>query len=677
MRRRFHLAHWLPAPYRMDPRSLAAFRWALSAYFAQDLYYRLRDGRVALSWYISETSHAFSGNLPPIVDPDDVDRGLTDFETDYWCHRGTALHQVGLFALTIILVVFFASGVFLGRSVPLLLWASAVGMVCRTPEAVQLNDVGDTLGCHYLLWAALLPKLNAVASVNPIGWWRRWRRLPNPQQRHSTQERSDMDDALLAHRKKFDSDDGAADEPCHPASPSKTLPPPQQPTQRVYRHLPVNSLACLGIALQISLCYLGTYYGRLPSPFWWYPDYSAVYKAFSTLMYTRPHMAALAQAYPQVMRLLCAGTIFVEVGGPVLCFLAPYDVYAYDPQTRTYHCTWKSWRHWPALAVVAFHLLLWVCIRIPSLQILFAGPPLLYLPGSFWDDCQDYWQDYWCSTPRVVLRGKDDSGRPVLGSNGRHRDTSAGTSDGTTDAPGSSQRRLEGVVSWSSSFVRNVAVFFLIPCMLTSFVSAMDWFPRAPSVFAPRGPLKRVYRSLYIMEERLHFAQYFQIFKGPPTEAMHFLLVGQYDDNDTAAHKDLLAALHLHDWSNRTDISSELYQERLEGDFPTNMSAQFRHWRLEAFITENQWDVTDNNRQALLRLGRYCNFLCVLANQELQKLQDPRRLTMVKVDYLLADIAPMDDPRRFIRKPDWDTGLVLGCFDDEEDGNYMEPEDMP
>jgi hypothetical protein len=181
------------------------------------------------------------------------------------------------------------------------------------------------------------------------------------------------------------------------------------------------------------------------------------------------------------------------------------------------------------------------------------------------------------------------------------------------------------------------------------------------------------------MEERLHFAQYWQIFKGAPKEAMHFLLVGQYDDNDTAAHKDVLVALRMHDWSNRTDISSELYQERLEGDFPTNMSAQFRHWRLESFITENQWDVAHGNRQALLRLDRYCDFLCVLANQELQKLQDPRRLTTVMADYLIAETATMDDPRRFIRRPDWDTSLFLQCGDDddEEDGNYMEPEDTP
>lgn len=87
-------------------------------------------------------------NLPPIVAPNDVDRGRTDFEGNYWCHRGTALHQVCLFGGTIVPLVLFASGIFLYRSVPLLLWASAVGMVCRTPSDFQLNDVRDTLECH-------------------------------------------------------------------------------------------------------------------------------------------------------------------------------------------------------------------------------------------------------------------------------------------------------------------------------------------------------------------------------------------------------------------------------------------------------------------------------------------------------------------------------------------------
>lgn len=196
-----------------------------------------------------------------------------------------------------------------------------------------------------------------------------------------------------------------------------------------------------------------------------------------------------------------------------------------------------------------------------------------------------------------------------------------------------------------SRTIRTVASTALFLSMLNSFALDMDWIPYSGHI-AP---------TLSLIDETLHFGQYWRIF-GPdaPTTCTTMFLTGQYDDDkdgDGGVRKDLLAAIRTHDWSNATDMTHAMYEERSETNL-LNMSQQFSHWRWESVFTEAPDHILEDPlAPRVVRLRRLILFVCRWANRELEKLNDPRRLASVDLEYAFVDILPPDERDRFER---WD-----------------------
>ena len=368
-------------------------------------------------------------------------------------------------------------------------------------------------------------------------------------------------------------------------------------------------------------------------------------------MYTRPVLADLSRKYYWITQLMTRGTIITEFWCPVVCFLCPYD--AYDDKSG--RRIWKSWRHVPALLTMSFHLILWICIRIPSLQILFAVQSVVWLPGSFWDDF-----GITCELPDWLRRRRHQK---------RQRTTTW-------------KIRL-----FVEGFIRNGVLFVLILSILVDFLLAMKFsqviirqgisFPGKNAIIRAEMSFRRnpwVLNVFYPISARLMLHQYWKIFDACPRTAHGVLLTGVYD-GEVAPHaprKDLLAVMRTSDWSNATDITYEQYTLR-SATIPVNQSAQFGHWRWEAMYTEMPFTQFDKKPDEVARLERIHDFFCAWGNQEMAKRSDPRRLTDVELVFQFADITLHDEgPARFRRRSD--IILQFGCPVLHEDGTLEYPD---
>jgi len=348
------------------------------------------------------------------------------------------------------------------------------------------------------------------------------------------------------------------------------------------------------------------------------------------------------------------GTIVAELFCPVLCFLCPYDVY-YDNhddihdgngnRSRQRRILWKSWRHVPALMILSFHLILWACIRIPALQILFAIQTVVWIPGSFWDD---------------------------LGITGREQLWLFGLFQRKKQCYHEKQART-GKSSFRTTlrFLQRVAsqlvLLVLIITMLLNYFLATGFgrimkrrgrytFPgrntiiRADRIFRRHAWVRGFFNPL---ADRLRIDQSWGIFNHCPRTAHGVVLTAVYDGAvANAPRKDLLAVMRTSDWSNNTDITFEQFKIR-SAFMPVNQSAQFGHWRWEALYTEMPITNFDRNPQDVRRLEMIHDFFCAWGNQEMARRNDPRRLTDIELVFQFADITMHDEgPERFRRISD-------------------------
>jgi len=345
-----------PGCLTLDMRSLALFRIGLSLYLWQDIVGRFYNGLTSLSFYTSyapiangaeedyqhdETTSLyglvlswlrkmnlffFDYTLPPMFDPNDTfDTGPGGpYLEDIICYRGTATVQIMLFTIHTILVFMFGFGwfghsSFLGmNAVPTLLWLSTVSLVCRTPEGVQMTDVGDTLGHLHVMWCIFIPRLNSIWGIDAYY-------LNSDDDSHSHDDNNKdiiHDDHHIKIKDNHDNkvkidldDDQELDDqnnvhqngslsctssnngllhrrPNASVQTTKTtttttetstlhqdqknqsndnhestsLPPPPPP--------PVQGLPALAVTMQITIIYVGLILGRLDEPAWWDPNYS-------------------------------------------------------------------------------------------------------------------------------------------------------------------------------------------------------------------------------------------------------------------------------------------------------------------------------------------------------------------------------------------------------------------
>ena len=256
----------LPGPWKLDPRSLALFRIGLSVYLLTDVVGRFTNGWASLSFYTSTVEDDW---LPPIFDPHDRFGGPNPPGGPDWhetlCYRGTATAQIGLFTVHVILTVLFGLGYFCHGTVPTLLWISTLSMVCRTPEEVTLNDVGDTLGHLHVLWCIFVPRLNAVWSVD------------------ATTCEVAKDGSIT--KDMVQNGDNPIYRHARPVHASVENPLPSQTTTTTTKEVtsspavvpcvvPVTGLPALAITIQITIIYIGLIVGRFSETAWWGPDYS-------------------------------------------------------------------------------------------------------------------------------------------------------------------------------------------------------------------------------------------------------------------------------------------------------------------------------------------------------------------------------------------------------------------
>ena len=649
---------YLPAPHAVDVRSLAALRILLATFFLVDLRFRLIDGRASLSWYASDwyPTNVDGGNedddssryLPPIFHIDDYDHSGSALDM-MWCHGGTPRDAEALFVLTASLAALFGVGLFLGGTVPALLWACLVSMQCRTPD-VDYNDGSDALASNLVLWCAVLPGVNRVWSVDAA--LRRGRR---------------------SRRRGCGADAAASDH--------------RPPTLR-RRSATLTGAAALGVSVQVSLVYLGIVTHRWNGTMWWIPDLRAVYLALSVPRYNREAVSACIQLFPSLSRIMTLGATFFEVVCPLWAFLCPYDVVESDDGeggggTRLIS---RSRRWIPALLVAQFHLVLWACIRIPTFQWICALEQVIWIPGSAWDSLAERWDARFGGGRG---RGKIDTVGPEERRDG---DDVAMNDDENFD----DDDRGPGPLS---SVVRRVLGWALLLTMLVTFAETKGW-PIDLDAYVGLSHLTYV-------SDALHFSQYWNIF-GPDAPDTGNVLVwtgvysrddddeegggdgdreggeGEYPDDEDGGddngrqRKDVLAAIRTHDWSERTDISSGQYLYRLSHT-PTNMSAQFSHWRWESVVMEQIEYVQDNSDdRVMVRLENLCLHVCRWGNRELRRLGNDadeddndhdgssgkvtsRRIDSIHMEYQGVLVRPMDVRGRYSRYYDMDTYLQVEC----------------
>ena len=343
----------------------------------------------------------------------------------------------------------------------------------------------------------------------------------------------------------------------------------------------------------------------------------------SCLRYTREFMANFVQEYFALTRYMTFGAMFSEFSFPILCFLAPYDQYMYDKERRVHVRTYKSWRYIPALALSFFHLSLWATIRIPGLQIICASVPVMFIPGSFWDDLG--WR------PRSD-NVEDDHPNRLL--------------PGRAPRPAS----LKTWLGNRRNIVRTLVLCIMIPAMLMNYGKSMEWLNKTqPWGLGIVGIFSKGMQALFLDQD-------WQIFKDVPHETMGVLYMGYYEGaNPRDARKDILAVFRENDWSNNTDIPFETFAE-WSVEVNGNISAQIGHWRLESYLMEPdglQSDGDDYFRTAdWFRFDRLQYFICKWGNNQLAKANDPRRLKELELTLQMVNIQPPNRRYRLKRKQD-------------------------
>lgn len=373
------------------------------------------------------------------------------------------------------------------------------------------------------------------------------------------------------------------------------------------------------------------------------PRRQAVYYAMSSLRYTRPIVAELVQEYFPITRFMTFGAMCSEFTFPLLCFLAPYDQYTYDTVRRVHVRTYKSWRYIPALGLCFFHLTLWASIRIPALQIICASIPVIFIPGSFWDDVG------WRPRENDHEETQDDPHPNRL-------------LPGRAPPPSSLKLWLRN----GKNLVRTILLSLMIPAMLANYVSTMEWMKGAqPFGLGIVGALSKSMDALFLFQE-------WRIFKGVPSVTMGVLFVGYYEGADPySPRKDILAVFRENDWSNKTDISFDTYAQ-WSAQINANISAQMGHWRLESFLMEPDGlqDYKDDytKKEDWFRLDRLNYFICKWGNSELAKANDPRRLTELEMIFQMVKILPPSRPKRLKRKYD-----IVYTYDCDEEPEEVEP----
>lgn len=347
------------------------------------------------------------------------------------------------------------------------------------------------------------------------------------------------------------------------------------------------------------------------------PCSQAIYYAMSSLRYTRPIMAKFVQKYFPITRFMTFGAMTSEFAFPVLSFLAPYDQYVYDKERQVYVRTFKSWRYLPALALSFFHLTLWATIRIPALQIICASIPVVWIPGSFWDDIG--WR------PRNNNLGNDHPNRLV---------------PGQAQRPPSLKKWLRNV----KNLLRTLVLLVAIPAMLVNFGTIMDWLDNGqPWGSGVVGSLSGGMSALFLSQE-------WRIFKDVPRSTIGVLFTGYYEGAEHEdPRKDILAVFRTTDWTNKTDISYDTYAH-WSAKINANISAQFGHWRLESFLAEPNALQTYKGEYfdsaEWFRFDRLQYFICKWGNSELAKTEDPRRLQELE---LVVQVVKILSPQRDLR----------------------------
>lgn len=370
----------------------------------------------------------------------------------------------------------------------------------------------------------------------------------------------------------------------------------------------------------------------------------------SSLRYTRPIVAEFAQNYFPITRYMTFGAMIMEFFCPVLSLLAPYDQYTYDKERRMHVRTFKSWRYIPALGLSFFHLTLWASIRIPALQIICASVPVVWIPGSFWDDLG--WRPR--SDDQVIIVGDDHPNRLV---------------PGQAPLPASLKRWLSN----RKNLVRTIVLCVTIPAMLASYAVELKLLkPVPPGEFGIVGPLSRGMDALFLTQD-------WQIFNEAPRWTMGVLFMGYYKGEDPRGpRKDILAVWRETDWSNKTDISFDTYVE-WSAEINSNISAQIGHWRLESFLMEpaGLQQFHDNYFESMswFRFDQLNYFICKWGNSELTKANDPRRLKELEMVLQIAKILPPNHNDRLKRK--WDIVYSYDCVAEpveQEPGMFAYPE---
>ena len=349
-------------------------------------------------------------------------------------------------------------------------------------------------------------------------------------------------------------------------------------------------------------------------------------------------MAEFAQNFFPITRVMTFGAMITEVSCPVLCFLAPYDQYTYDEERRMYVRTFKSWRYIPALALSFFHLTLWATIRIPALQIICASVPVVWIPGSFWDDIGWHWGIKNMSGNHPNRLVPDHPPHPV-----------------------SPMKWLRN----GKTLVRTIVLGIAIPGMLMNYGFRMEWLDASETESGVVGLLSNTMDALFLFQE-------WRIFKDAPRLTMAVLFVGYYDGaEEKDPRKDILAVFRTNDWSNRTDMSFETYAQ-WSAEMNVNMSAQFGHWRIESFITEPDGLQAHHDKyyetEDWFRFDLLQSFICKWGNNELAKANDPRRLKELEMVLQMAKVLSPLREERFRRTKD-----IVYSFSCEEEPEEVEP----
>lgn len=360
----------------------------------------------------------------------------------------------------------------------------------------------------------------------------------------------------------------------------------------------------------------------------------------SSLRYTRPIIAEFAQNYFPITRYMTFGAMIMEFFCPVLSFLAPYDQYTYDRERRVHVRTFKSWRYIPALGLSFFHLTLWASIRIPALQIVCASVPVVWIPGSFWDDLG--WRP--SSDDPVVVAGDDHPNRLMPG-----------------QAP--PRASLNKWLRNRKNLVRTLVLSIAIPAMLTSYAVELEWLKPAPS-----GQFDIV-RYLSKGMDAIFLGQSWEIFNEAPRQSMGVLFMGYYKGADPRdPRKDILSVWRENDWSNKTDISFDTYAE-WSAEVNVNISAQIGHWRLESVLMEpaglQQFHDDYKKTMDWFRLDRLNYFICKWGNSELAKANDPRRLKELEMVFQMVKLLSPSHGNRLKRK--WDIVYSYDCDAEPEE----------